>query len=249
MAGRMGYSDVMAELKSMADPEAAKGMAYFGVRAKAPLGISMPQLRALARKAGKDHALAARLWASGVHEARILAGLVDEPGKVTEAQLDAWVRDLDSWDVCDGVCFNLFDKTPWAYEKAVEWAAREEEYVRRAGFAMMAGLALHDKGAPDARFEAFLPVIERHAGDDRNFVKKAVNWALRQVGKRDAALNRAAIASGERIRAQGTRAARWVAADALRELRSEAVQARLRAREGRRAAAKPAKAGRRRGGR
>jgi len=248
MAGRMGYSDVMAELKSMADPEAAKGMAYFGVRAKAPLGISMPPLRALARRAGRDHALAARLWASGVHEARILAGLVDEPGKVTEAQMDAWARDFDSWDVCDGVCFSLFDKTPWAYEKAVEWAASEQEYVRRVGFAMMAGLALHDKAAPDSRFVEFLPVIERHAGDDRNFVKKAVNWALRQIGKRNAALNGKAIAAGERIRAQGSRAARWVAADALRELRSEAVQARLRA-KGERKAVGPAKAGRRRGGR
>jgi len=247
MAARMRFEDVMAELESMADPRAAEGMARFGVRAKAPLGLTMPQIRGVARKAGHDHALAARLWASGVHEARILAGLVDEPGKVTEAQMDAWARDLDSWDVCDGVCFNLFDKTPWAYEKAVEWAGSEEEYVRRAGFAMMAGLALHDKGAPDSRFVAFLPVIERHAGDDRNFVKKAVNWALRQIGKRDSALRGEAIAAAERIRAQGSRAARWVAADALRELRSDAVQARLRARDGRRAAGPPRARGRRGG--
>ena len=232
MAGRMGYAEVMAELDAMADPEAAKGMAYFGVRAKAPLGISMPRLRALARRAGRDHGLAARLWATGIHEARILAGLVDVPAEVTQRQMDAWVRDFDSWDVCDQVCMSLFDRTPWAHEKAVEWAGREEEYVRRAGFAMMATLAVHDKKAPDARFEAFLPVIERHAGDDRNFVRKAVNWALRQIGKRDAALNRAAIAAGERIRAQGSRAARWVAADALRELKSDAVQARLARKKG-----------------
>ena len=232
MAGRMGYAEVMAELDAMADPEAAKGMAYFGVRAKAPLGISMPRLRALARRAGRDHGLAARLWATGIHEARILAGLVDVPAEVTQRQMDAWVRDFDSWDVCDQVCMSLFDRTPWAHEKAVEWAGREEEYVRRAGFAMMATLAVHDKKAPDARFEAFLPVIERHAGDDRNFVRKAVNWALRQIGKRNPALNREAIAAGERIRAQGSRAARWVAADALRELKSEAVQARLARKKG-----------------
>jgi len=248
MAGRMGYAEVMAELESMADPEAAKGMAYFGVRAKAPLGLTMPQIRGVARRAGRDHALAARLWASGIHEARILAGLVDVPSEVTQEQMDAWVRDFDSWDVCDQVCMSLFDRTPRAHEKAVEWADREEEYVRRAGFAMMATLAVHDKRAPDARFVAFLPVIERHAGDDRNFVKKAVNWALRQIGKRNAALNGRAIAAGERIRAQGSKAARWVAADALRELGSEAVQARLRAREGRKADG-PARAGRRRGGR
>jgi 3-methyladenine DNA glycosylase AlkD len=249
MAGRMGYAEVMAELESMADPEAAEGMAHFGVRAKAPLGLTMPQIRGVARRAGRDHALAARLWASGIHEARILAGLVDVPSEVTQAQMDAWVRDFDSWDVCDQVCMSLFDRTPWAYEKAVEWAGREEEYVRRAGFAMMATLAVHDKEAPDARFLALLPVIERHAGDDRNFVKKAVNWALRQIGKRDAALNRTAIAAAGRIRAQGSKAARWVAADALRELGSEAVQARLRSRKGQRTTAKAAKAGRRRGGR
>src|SRR5207244_7423305 len=148
-----------------------------------------------------DHALAAALWASGVHEARILATLVDDPAKVGRTQMERWVRDFDSWDVVDAACGNLFDKTARAYETALEWSARAPEFQKRAGFSLMAALAVHDKAAPDARFRPFLAAVAREAGDDRNFVRKAVNWALRQIGKRNAALNRAAIQTAERVRA------------------------------------------------
>ena len=192
-------------------------------------GLNAPQFRALARELGKNHALALQLWDTGNTDARILATLVDEPTLVTEAQMERWARDFDSWDVCDSACCYLFDKTGIAYRKAVEWSAREEEFVKRAGFALMAYLAVHDKRAPDAAFERFLPIIEREAGDERNFVKKAVNWALRQIGKRNSRLNRRAIAAARRIRKLHSRTARWIASDALRELQSEAVERRLRA--------------------
>lgn len=226
--------EVLAELRAMADPSQLSGMARFGIAMGGTLGgISVPTLRAMAKRLGKDHGLAAGLWASGIHEARILAALVDDPAQVTEQQMEAWAADFDSWDVVDGACSSLFDKTPFAWTKAVEWSSRDEEFVKRAGFAMMATLAVHDKKAADSSFIALLPMIEREAGDRRNFVRKAVNWALRQIGKRNAALNRAAIATAERIHREGARSARWVASDALRELRSEAVQTKLsRARGG-----------------
>jgi 3-methyladenine DNA glycosylase AlkD len=212
---------VIRELRAMADPSALEGMARFGITTNRALGgISVPSLRALARRLGKDHDLAAALWASGIHEARLLAGMVDDPLAVTEAQMEAWAAEFDSWDVVDGTCGSLFDKTPFAWAKAVEWSARPEEFAKRAGFTLMAMLAVHDKRSPDRRFEAFLPIIEREAGDPRNFVRKAVNWALRQIGKRNAALNARSIATAERILANGPRPAKWVASDALRELRA-----------------------------
>ncbi|MCJ7832376.1 MAG: DNA alkylation repair protein, partial [Actinobacteria bacterium] len=192
------------------------------------LGISVTDLRKIARRLGRDHGLAADLWKSGIHEARILAALVDEPSKVTQAQAERWVKTFDSWDLCDQVCANLFDRTPFAYEMAVEWPGREPEFVKRAGFSLMAALASHDKTARDTTLAAFLPVIEREAWDDRNFVKKAVNWALRGIGKSNLALNAAAIECAERIAGQDSRSARWIARDALRELASEKVQSRLR---------------------
>jgi 3-methyladenine DNA glycosylase AlkD len=154
--------------------------------------------------------------------------MIEDPAKVTRAQMDRWARDLDSWDVCDGCAFSLFWRTAFAYEKALEWSTAPQEYVRRAAFSTIAALAVHDRLAEDASMLRFLPVIRREAGDERNFVKKAVNWALRQIGKRNIALNAAAIETAEAIRADGTRSGRWIAADALRELRSEAVQRRLR---------------------
>jgi 3-methyladenine DNA glycosylase AlkD len=226
--GGVTVDEALARLQALADPEARAGMARFGIETGKALGISVPALRALAREIGRDHALAEELWASGVHEARILAALVGEPERVTETEMERWALEIDSWDVCDGVCSTLWDRTPFAYAKAAEWSAREEEFVKRAGFALMAALAVHDRRAPDGRFLAMLPLIERESHDERNFVKKAVNWALRQIGKRNRELNAAAIAAGERIRAQGSRAARWIAADALRELRSEKVRARLK---------------------
>jgi 3-methyladenine DNA glycosylase AlkD len=198
-------------------------MARFGINPENTLGVSIPVLRRMAKEAGRDHQVARDLWASGIHEARILATLVEEPELVTRRQMDAWARQFDSWDVCDQACMNLFRDTPFAFEKAAKWASAKPEFVRRAGFALMAALASKAKGAPDAQFEAFFPLIAEAAGDDRNFVKKAVNWALRGIGKRNPALREKAIAVAERIRRQDSRAAKWIAGDALRELRAPVV--------------------------
>ncbi|MBN1458494.1 MAG: DNA alkylation repair protein [Armatimonadetes bacterium] len=224
----MTYRQLLQTLKSYYQPENIEGMARFGIVAKKAYGVPGPALRKLAKKIGKDHDLAQRLWASGIHDARLLAALVDEPAQVTEEQMEAWAADFDNWAVCDGVCLHLFDRTPFAHEKAIEWAGRKEEFVKRAGFALMACLAVHDKQAADAAFARFLPTIERESDDDRNFVKKAVNWALRQIGKRNLALNKKAIRTAQQIRKRNTRAARWIASDALRELSSEPVCVRLR---------------------
>jgi len=218
---------VVSELRALANPRNVEGMARFGINPRNTLGISIKDLRPIARRVGTDHALAERLWATGIHEARLLAGFIDDPAQVTEAQMERWVRDFDSWDVTDQVCSNLFDKTALAYAKAVEWSTREEEFVRRAGFVLMAALSVHDKSAPDEAFERFLPVIRRGAVDDRNFVKKAVSWALRQIGKRSPALNRKSVALAKALRESPSRSARWVGSDALRELSSEAVVLRL----------------------
>ena len=177
--------------------------------------------------------LAQALWNTGVHEARLMATMVDDPNQVTEEQMECWAREFDSWDVCDGTCSGLFRKTPFAYKKAAEWSTRREEYVRRAGFVLIATLAVHDKKTPDEAFERFFPIIEAGSLDGRNFVKKAVNWALRQTGKRNLRLNQRAVETAGRIQALGSPSAGWVASDALRELTSEAVQRRLRAKEAR----------------
>ena len=219
---------IVAELRSLGDSKAREGQARFGIQTDRALGISMPKLRTIARREGRDHDLALALWASGIHEARILAALVDEPAAVTERQMEDWAGQFDSWDLVDQCCGGLFDRTPWAYSKAVEWAGRPEEFVKRAGFSLMAQLAVHDKRASDDRFRQFFPIIEREATDPRNFVKKAVNWALRGIGKRSLALNAEAVEIALRIQAGGTGAARWVASNALRELRNQQVVARIR---------------------
>lgn len=224
----MTYRAIMQHLKSFYKPEIIEGMARFGIISKKVYGVPTPAIRILARQLGKDHQLAQRLWSSGVFDARALAALIADAAQVTEELMEAWVRDFDNWATCDTCCSNLFDRTPFAYAKAAEWSEREEEYVKRAGFALMAALAVHDKKATDSQFMPFLKIIERESGDNRNFVRKAVNWALRQIGKRNLCLNAKAIRAAERIRATGTRAGRWIAADALRELRSEGVQKRLR---------------------
>lgn len=223
----MRLEEVVAKLREMGDPAEAEGMARYGIVTDHVYGVRVPELRQLAKAIGRDHELAAELWAEGSREARIIAALCDDLKQVTGAQMEAWVKDFNSWDVCDQCCMNLFDKHPDAYRKAMEWSGREEEFVRRAGFAMMASLAVHDKKAGDEKFLEFLPHIARAAGDGRNFVKKAVNWALRQVGKRNLALNERAVAAAREIQAQGSKSARWVAADAIRELESEAVRRRL----------------------
>lgn len=209
---------LIAILRAHANPANVAGMARYGIETRNALGVPMPVLRELGKKAGRSHAMAGDLWKSGIHEARILAGLVEELDRVTPRQMDRWTRDFDSWDVCDQSCQNVFRFTPFAFEKAAEWASAEGEFVRRAGFALMAGLAVKAKAASDAQFEAFLPLIAAAAGDDRNMVRKSVNWALRQIGKRNPALRERAMETAHEIREQGSKSARWIANDALREL-------------------------------
>jgi 3-methyladenine DNA glycosylase AlkD len=193
-------------------------MARFGINPKYALGVRVPVLRALAKKVGKNHKLAEKLWKTKIHEARILASMVDEPDKVTEKQTEEWVRGFNSWDLCDQCCMNLFNKMPTAWEKAVKWAKKDEEFVRRAGFALMACLAWHNKKAKDSDFEKFFPIIKKYSTDKRNFVKKAVNWALRQIGKRNANLNKTAIKVAEDIKKINSAAAQWIANNAIKEL-------------------------------
>ncbi len=220
--------EVVRRLKLMGDPRAAEGAARFGIRVPNLLGVCAADLRRLAKEIGKDHALARRLWTTGLHDARVLATLIDDPAQVAPRQMEQWAGDFDSWAVCDAACCCLFDKTPYAWDKAIEWTSREPEYVKRAGFVLMAALAVHDKKAPDERFKAFLPLLVRHATDERNFVKKAVNWALRQIGKRSRRLNRLAIQTAGQIKQINCRSARWIASDALRELISDKVRDRLK---------------------
>lgn len=223
----MQYKDIIEKIESLSDPEAMKGMARFGINTENSYGVSVYDLRRLAKETGKDRALARQLWASGIHEARILACMIDDPRMTTEAQMESWVKNFDSWDVCDLCCSYLFDKTQFAYQKAVEWSERDEEFVKRAGFVLMAALAVHDKKALDEEFVKFLPIIKRESTDNRNFVKKAVNWALRQIGKRNLNLNKIAVRVAEEIQQIDSKSARWIAADAIRELTGEQVQKRL----------------------
>ena len=224
----MRYEEVMERLKSLSNMAVVAGMARYGISTTNTYGISIPHLRNIAREIGKNHSLAQKLWSSGVHEVRILASMVDKPDEVTEAQMEDWVKDFDSWDVCDQCCANLFDRTKFAYQKAVEWSSREDEFIKRAGFALMAVLAVHDKKGEDADFRQFLPLIQREAIDHRNFVKKAVNWALRQIGKRNLFLNMKAVETAKEIQKIDSSSAKWIASDAIRELESESVQKRLR---------------------
>ena len=215
----MTASELIAHLRSLRNPVNIAGQRRFGITPKTEhLGISIAALRLLAKPYRKNHSLALALWASDIHEARILAALVEDPLRVTRAQANHWARDFDSWDICDQVCGEVFPYTPFAIEKARQWTARREEFVKRAGFVLMARMAVRRRDLPDAVFAGFLPIIHREATDDRNFVKKAVNWALRQIGKRSSSLQRAAITEAKAIAKIGSRAARWIAKDALREL-------------------------------
>jgi len=223
----MQYEEILTVLQSLANPESVKGMARYGINPEFAYGVSIPNLRRIARKIGKDHAMAERLWASGIHEARILASMVDIPGAVTEEQMERWAKDFNSWDLCDQCCNNLFVRTAYAHQKALEWSARKEEFVKRAGFVLMACLAVHDKKAPDRDFLKFMPAIKTGALDNRNFVQKAVNWALRQIGKRNLNLNQKAVELAHQIKQIDSKSASWIASDALRELTSKAVLERL----------------------
>ncbi len=214
----MDKSEVVKRLKSQANPENVKGMVRFGINPANTLGISIPSLRKLAKEIGKNHKLAQELWESKIHEARILASFIDDPKLVTSQQMDIWVNNFDSWDICDQVCSNLFDKTPYAYGKINVWCKNEQEFARRAGFVMMAVLAVHDKSLTDKRFKSFFPLIKKYSSDERNFVKKAVNWALRQIGKRNKELLKKALNCAEEIKTLDSKSAKWIAADAIREL-------------------------------
>jgi 3-methyladenine DNA glycosylase AlkD len=224
----MEYDEALNRIKSLSSPDAVEGMARFGINSTNAYGVSPIHLRKIAKESGKNHLLAQQLWASGVHEARILASMIDEVEMVTEEQLEKWVKDFDSWDVCDQCCGNLFCRTEFAYQKAVEWSKRDEEFVKRAGFVLMADLAVHDKKAEDYVFLKFLPIIKTESTDNRNFAKKAISWALRGIGKRNLNLNRMAIETSKKIQKIDSKNAKWVASDTLRELTSERIQKRLR---------------------
>ena len=228
----MKYGDILEELEALSNPEALPFMEKYGILPARAYGVSIPDLRRIASKAGVDHSLASRLWKKDTRETRILASMIDDPARVTEKQADEWVRDFDYWEICDQCCMNLFEDTPFAYRKCLEWSSWEGEFEKRAGFVLMARLAVSDKGAGDESFLPFLPIIKRESADERNYVKKAVNWALRQIGKRNPALNKAAIETAGEMRKLDSRSARWIASDALRELNSEAVQKRLRRKAG-----------------
>ena len=224
----MQLKQILNKLESLRDSKAVAGMARAGINPESAYGISIPNLRKIAKDVGKNHDLAMQLWETGIHEARILATMTDEPKQVTETQIDDWTRDFNSWDVCDQCCNNLFRKTIFAHAKTVELSSREEEFVKRTGFVLMACLSVHDKKADDDTFMNYLSIIKREACDERNFVKKAVNWALRQIGKRNITLNKEAIKAAEKISQISSKTAKWVASDALRELKSKAVQQRLK---------------------
>ncbi len=221
-------NEIISWVKSNADPVEVKGMARFGISSKEIYGVSIKKIRPFAKVIGKNHSLALQLWKTGIHEARLIAPMIDEPAKVTIKQIESWVKDFNSWDICDQCCSNLFDKTEFAYSKAVEWSARKEEFTKRAGFVLMAVLSVHDKKADDITFEKFLPLILRESTDERNFVKKAVNWALRQIGKRNLNLNKTALQTAEEILALDSKAAKWIARDAIKELTEGKMIARLR---------------------
>ena len=214
----MLVAEVLSRLRSMQNPAAVAALARQGVTPRAALGLSVPQLKKLAEEIGVDRLIAQQLWASGIHDARVLASLVDDPARVTPKQMERWVRDFDSWALCDACCFNLFHKTPFAYAKAVAWSARKEEYVKRAAFSLVAALALNDAKASDPEFLRFIPIIKREAGDDRNFVKRSVSWALGEIGKRNKALRKVALETAKELERMESKAARWIAADATKEL-------------------------------
>lgn len=220
--------DTVAELRRLSDPDVVEGRARFGINPKRSLGVSMPMLRAMAKRLGRDQKFAEGLWATGIHDARLLAAFTGEPQVITSATMDRWTQQFDTWDICDACCGSLFDKTRFAYAKPWQWAESEREFVRRAAFSMIAWLTVHDKRAGDEQFLEYLPLIRQYASDNRNFVKKAIDWALRNIGKRNEALREAALETAYEIRREeDTPGGRWVSRVAIRELESDAVRLRV----------------------
>jgi 3-methyladenine DNA glycosylase AlkD len=220
--------DILMQLKAKARPDQLEGMARYGMAVEERLGVAVPDMRKISKQTGKDHQLALELWQTGIPEAMIVASMVDVPGEVSEEQMETWVQGFNSWDVCDQVCMNLFEKTPMAWKKVLDWSRREEEFVKRAGFALLACLAWHNKQAPDEAFIRLIPLIKEGATDGRNFVKKAVNWALRSIGKRNMNLHQVAMQAAQEMQKMDSKSARWIASDAIRDLSSDAVQRKLR---------------------
>ena len=220
-------TDVMEKLAAHADSEQLVGMSRYGIITEKRLGVKVPQMRKIAKQTGKDHHLALALWDTGIAEAMIVASMLDIPAEVTETQMEAWVVDFNSWDVCDQVCMNLFDKTPLAWQKVRDWSQREEQYVKRAAYALIACLAWHDKHAPDENFIDLLPLIKTGASDERNYVKKAVSWSLRNIGKRNSTLNAIALQTAHDLKEMDSKPARWIGSDAVRDLTSDATKRRL----------------------
>ncbi len=224
----LSKEQIIDQLRAKARPDQLPGMARYGIKIEHRLGVQIPEIRRIARETGKNHQLALDLWRTGIAEARILAGMIDEPEKLTEQQMNDWVNDIDSWDIGDQTCMNLFEKTSLAWKKIRDWSQQPEEFVKRTAFGLLACLAWHDKVAADDEFTALFPVIAQGSQDERNSIKKAVSWALRNIGKRNQHLNKEALALALKIRQTDTRASKWVANDVTRELQSESVQNRLK---------------------
>jgi len=223
----MEYDEIIKELEALSNPQDVEGMARFGINPQKTYAVRIPELQKIAKKAGKNHKLAARLWEAGYRETRILACMIEDPKQVTSDQMDVWAAEFDYWEICDQCCMKLFRLTPFAYQKIFQWSESEEEFKKRAAFALIAVLAVHDKKSPDEKFEQFFPLIIKESLDNRNYVKKAVNWALRHIGKKNIALNKKAIITARKIKKMDSKSAKWIASDALRELESEKVQERL----------------------
>lgn len=223
----MTTKQVLVWLKARGTARNREGMARYGISSPKLFGVSMATMRPLVKTIGRDHDLALKLWQTGWLEARILASFIVDPDRMTAAQMEQWARDFDNWAVCDSVCLHLFSYARPRWSKAAVWPRRKAEFVRRAGCALIASLAVHDRAASHEQFEACLPLLEGIAGDDRPLVTKGVSWALRQIGKRDSVLHAMAVAAAERLRSHESRAARWIARDVLKELRSDAVRTRL----------------------
>ena len=228
MLNVMRFEDVMEKLNSMRNIKNVEGMARFGIKPENNLGISVTTIRNFAKKIGKDHNLALELWNTGIRDARMVAACIDDPKIVTKEQMEKWVKDFNSWDLCDHTCGHLFDKTPYAYEKAKEWTKKSEEFQKRAGFALIAWLSVHDKKKDDSIFEQFFPLIIKQSTDERNYVKKSVSWALRNIGKRNLNLNKKAIEVAEIIQKIDSKPAKWIASDTIRELSGEKIQDKLK---------------------
>ena len=227
----MNAKEILKALKPLGKPENVEEMSKFGIASDTAYGVPIPVLRKFAKEFKNNHKLAQELWNSNVHEGKLLAAFIDNPKEITEEQMQEWVNDFYSWDICDQICSNLFDKTPFAYDKAIEWSKEEKEFVRRAGFVMMAVLAVHDKNANNEKFLQFFPLIEIYSDDDRNFVKKAVNWALRQIGKRNLLLHKKVLSLAKKIKKLDSKSAKWIAADAIRELENEKIIKRIKSKK------------------